>query len=242
MADLGGRSTTANGSVPADYARRISELRRRVENADANERQALQDQLDALITEAANEFNIINPLSAGSGTPSGEDITITTTGDVIVNGNVTPAYNGTLGAFGNVLNDFGRGTLMELHNREAILNEEQLNNLVAGTMQMGQAMRPAIEQGTRSSIQGLQGMLNNIRPQMQNMANETAPQMEQLADQMAPILKEMSENMRGPMEEMRDSLRGPMESLAGNAQRSLGVLNRQLRVQRMIPGNIFGGL
>ena len=46
-------------------------------------------------------------------------------------------YGGTLGAFGNVLHDFGKGTLGVLHNKEAVLNTTQMNNLVSNSMKMG---------------------------------------------------------------------------------------------------------
>ena len=225
MANLGQRQ--GSGSAIAS----IQRLQDQIANATGDERARLQDELDALIQSTADQFNMTNPVVEGSGSGIDSDLEINTSGNVIVNGNIDGANNGTLGAFGNVLHDFGKESLMRVHGREAILNEQQLNNLVQGSMQMGQSMVPS-----------LQGMLNNIRPAIQNMANQNGPQMQNVAQEMAPMMQQMAEQMRGPMEEMANSMRGPMENMAGTMRQQLNVSTRSLRATRAIPGNIFGGL
>ena len=210
----------------------IGNLRDQIAEAEGEEKTRLQEELRNKINQAAEQFGL-NPSGIRIGNDvTAADMTVNAAGDVTVNGNVNQAYGGTLGAFGSVLNDFGRGTLMELHNREAILNEQQLNNLVAGSMQMG----------SQSSVQGLQGMLNNIRPQMQQMADSVAPQMQNMAEQMTPMMQQISESSRQTMQEMANAMKGPLEHLAATSQQSMGIMTKQLRAQRAIPGNIFGGL
>lgn len=212
----------------------IGNLRDQIADAEGEEKTRLQEELRNKINQAAEQFGL-NPSGIRIGNDvTASDMTVNAAGDVTVNGNVNVpgAYSGTLGAFGSVLNDFGKGTLMELHNREAILNEQQLNNLVAGSMQMG----------SQSSVQGLQGMLNNIRPQMQQLADSVAPATQNMAEQMTPMMQQLSESSRQTMQEMANAMKGPLEHLAATSQQSMGIMTKQLRAQRAIPGNIFGGL
>lgn len=153
-----------------------------------------------------------------------------------IDGNAT----GTVGTYGNILQDFGTESLSFLHGREAVLTEAQLTNLTRNLVNFGesQAFRNL---NIRNMTPMLQGMLNNIRPQMQSIASQMAPQMELMAEQMMPMIEQMASQMQGPMREMAEQLRGPMENMAGTMQRQLGVSTKSLRAVQGA-GNLFRGL
>ena len=209
----------------------IANLQSQLENAtDPSEVERLQGELRDAITNALNNnVNLRSPF--GATTPNVDDVTINAT-NAFINGQPVPMNNGTIGAFGSILNDFGKESLAALHGNEAVLNENQLTNLAKGLY----------NSGSQSSIQGLQGIVNTIRPQMQQLSAQMAPQMQSMAEKMTPMMEQLAESSRSTMQEMTNTMRGPLEQLASTSQQSMGIMNKQLRAQRALPGNLFQGI
>jgi len=69
-------------------------------------------------------------------------------------------FNGTMGAYGSVLKDFGSGTVATLHGKEAVLNEPQLNNLVANAYNQGAKQQGNQENNTQTS--GSSNLVNKL--------------------------------------------------------------------------------
>jgi hypothetical protein len=69
-------------------------------------------------------------------------------------------FGGTMGAYGSVLKDFGSGTVATLHGKEAVLNEPQLNNLVANAYNQGAKQQGNQETNTQTS--GSSNLVNKL--------------------------------------------------------------------------------
>ena len=69
-------------------------------------------------------------------------------------------FGGTMGAYGSVLKDFGSGTVATLHGKEAVLNEPQLNNLVANAYNQGAKQQGNQENNTQTS--GSSNLVNKL--------------------------------------------------------------------------------
>jgi hypothetical protein len=81
---------------------------------------------------------------------------------------------GSLGATGKLIEDFGSGTPMMLHGREGVITEQQLTNLAKSAMAMG-SRTPASGSGTAGSGSSAQA------DQMHNLQQEMLKDTEQLA-------------------------------------------------------------
>ena len=69
-------------------------------------------------------------------------------------------FGGTMGAYGSVLKDFGSGTVATLHGKEAVINEPQLNNLVANAYNQGAKQQGNQENNTQTS--GSSNLVNKL--------------------------------------------------------------------------------
>jgi len=70
---------------------------------------------------------------------------------------------GSLGETGKLIEDFGKGTLAQLHGRESVLTEEQLINLASNSMSLGSSMFADV-------FSNLSGQINNALASEQDRA------------------------------------------------------------------------
>lgn len=96
--------------------------------------------------------------------------------------------NGSLGAVGKLIEDFGKGTPMMLHGKEGVITEQQLKNIVGQTMNMG---KKATATAAPQNIMGqFAPMINDMQAQMKSKVAEAQAQM--------PTIESM-QNMFGGM-------------------------------------------
>jgi len=128
--------------------------------------------------------------------------------------------NGTLGAFGSLIKDFGSGTLAELHNDEAVITTAQLENMA----------------------KGMSATIQNVKPQSQStdMSGFT-----QAVNQLTAKIDTLGNTKSGPQDgtkELTDMLNSTMKELSSNSRKQFDVAMKQLKVQKGFGGNVFRGV
>ena len=134
---------------------------------------------------------------------------------------------GSLGAVGSLLEDFGQGTLTELHGREGVITEEQLTNMARG---MNSALSSESARSASSSLSQLLQSLdttfstaleggrgNTVASQLENLSTSFTTSMNNVTanssrnsqdidlSPMISALGEMQSNFRGAIEKMQSS-------------------------------------
>jgi hypothetical protein len=136
--------------------------------------------------------------------------------------------DGTIGAVGNIIRDFGKETNAQLHGREAVLNEKQLTNLALGLFNYGSMSASEMSRDTLNAVTNgyispetitntitasLGGMLNTVR----NNQNRQMPSQLQEIDftGLETEIGRLASQMKQPFEEaLNNTLRMPLEQLA----------------------------
>ena len=142
--------------------------------------------------------------------------------------NVTQGRRGgSLGAVGSLLEDFGQGTLTELHGREGVITEEQLTNMARG---MNSALSSESARSASSSLSQLLQSLdttfstaleggrgNTVASQLENLSTSFTTSMNNVTanssrnsqdidlSPMISALGEMQSNFKGAIEKMQSS-------------------------------------
>ena len=196
---------------------------------------------DARMEQLMNDLNAarrdanLSEVSLDDATVTAENAKFNITGaaELFFDGRTLQLNEGTVGATGNLLHDFGKQSMAILHGREAVLNENQLTNLTQGMYNMGQQMAP-----------NLQGMLNTVQSQARSGNIDVQGITQAMSDAMGrlePAMQNMAKEMRGPMTEMAESLRGPMNQIATDMHKNVNTAVKQLRTTRGM-GDIFRGI
>ncbi len=136
-------------------------------------------------------------------------------------------FGGTMGAFGELLHDFGKETTVDLHGKEAVLNEKQLSGMI-GNMQgmmsegISQAKSSMPSQAELSSaFGGLSSNLENLKSSMPsadtlgnmfgNLQNSLKTELEKAKSAMPT-----QESMRGIINQMQNTMPKIQESVTGS--------------------------
>jgi hypothetical protein len=240
------RDAVAQGDV--DKLGKLKELEAQLEKAEPQDRAAIESQIKALATSISSVgISTNNAVIQANGTTTVIDngtgqakgTTSTSLGSSEAERNSLPKFSsGTVGAFGQLFQDFGKETVAALHGEEMVATKEQMG---AGLKAFATELKP----GLASMGSQLQGQVSNIKPQMQTMASSMAPQMEQLAKSMEAKMPELQQQMMG----FAEQLKGPMENMARNMEEQLTVSkkgvninNKQLKSAKAMVGNVFGGI
>ncbi len=76
-------------------------------------------------------------------------------------------FGGTMGMFNELLHDFGKETTVDLHGKEAVLNEGQLKNLVSSASGAASKGMPDIESTFGNMFGALKGMMPKDAPSIE---------------------------------------------------------------------------
>jgi len=138
--------------------------------------------------------------------------------------------NGTLGVKGNLLQDFGSGTPVMLHGREAVLTETQLANLSEG----------ALNVGARNTVSTLNQRLSKIEDSKSTrMIAEAIMELKEVTS--ATQKTSTSANSQTNLEGKLDQLNSTMNEVAAILHNTHDVSKRQLNTTKSMTGNMLQG-
>jgi len=179
---------------------------------------------------------------------------------------------GSLGATGSLIEDFGKGTLAELHGKEGVITQEQLENMAAGmnnvlsaqSMNANSTIAQMIESLSTTFSTALDGgssanqVENLSRSLTTSMNNVTANASRSLSNidlsPMISALGEMQSGFKGAIDQMQsngsqegfkdiaEQLNSTMGGMAGQLAQGNRVASKQLRSIGGLSGNLFKGL
>jgi hypothetical protein len=130
--------------------------------------------------------------------------------------------DGSFGAMGKLIEDFGSGTEMMLHGKEGVITEKQLQGIVGASKQMGANIErkmssldsmmltggPASQADQEKLIRSMQGTFEKELPKMQK---NFEPMMKQFSSSAQTIGKQMETHMRPMVNSMQGSLKSDLE-------------------------------
>ena len=151
--------------------------------------------------------------------------------------------DGTYGATGDLVKDFGRqGQLAVLHGREAVIPEQQLQQLISTAIQMGSQMLPNVEQDLAASLSGAMGQLQPI-----NIAEQMTSALPAMIEQMTTGTNVSNQGRTAAagqdgMSELFEQLNNSLRDLTTLSSQQVDVSKRQLSTTRGLGTNVFRGL
>lgn len=150
---------------------------------------------------------------------------------------------GTYGKTGQLVQDFGReGQLAVLHGREAVIPEQQLQELITTAIRMGSEMSPRLDQNVASTFAN---MMTQVQP------NNVAQQMGEMLPSMIQELTGTAANRgavapggrsQDPLADMMEQLNTSLRDLTNLSSRQVNVSEKQLKTTRGLGTNVFRGL
>jgi hypothetical protein len=130
---------------------------------------------------------------------------------------------GSLGAVGKLIEDFGKGTPMMLHGKEGVITEKQLNSIVGQTMAAG-----------KKSVAAPQNIMGQFAPMISDMQTQMKSKMVEVQSQMPTIdsMKGMFGGMgvpqSAPPSEAPPAPTGGNNATLNEVVGSLDMLNKQM--------------
>lgn len=152
--------------------------------------------------------------------------------------------DGTYGATGDLVRDFGReGQLAVLHGREAVIPEAQLREIISTAIRIGSESLPQMNE----SVANLFGnLMNNVQPN--DIAQQMTTALPQMMEQMMTGMNVSDEGRAaaaGGQEgftEMFETLNTTLRDLTTLSSRQVNVSERQYKATRGLGTNVFKGL
>lgn len=213
---------------------------------DVNEQQKATTMLGTLLTQAA-ALEKRKPVGGEEGVNNVSNMVINSVGGINFMGAVklgkfatgTPgAEQWSVGLLSSIAKDFGKGTLVELHGKEVVLNEQQILRIDQAIAAMSsQAMM------TSSASSERQGMLNTLRspaitPENKRQGMLTGDTETNESNKLGKMVATETQDM---IKEMIKEMSGPLSSIASDMKTNVNLADKQLRSLKNNTGNLFKG-
>jgi len=140
---------------------------------------------------------------------------------VNVNSEGVSRAEGSLGAVGSLIEDFGKGTPATLHGKEGIITSEQLENMAKGVSGMMQSVQP---------------QSNAANNNMNTAGLEKAIQ--QLSAKIDQLASKQTQSNGG---DIAETLNNSLKELTNMSAKQFDVARKQLKSTKGLSGNVFGG-
>jgi len=127
------------------------------------------------------------------------------------------------GDFNKMFEDFGSGTMMELHGSEMVARPEQLKGIVNKMMSNMQKAAPQMEQS-----------MSNISGQLGSMANNMSSQMSPMASQMA---SQISTTSKATLDDVKGELISLNKHIVELINHNVELVRNSSKTQRTIASN-----
>jgi len=143
--------------------------------------------------------------------------------------------DGSLGATGSLLEDFGSGTPIMAHEKEGVITAEQLEN-------MAKCVTGVVQSMVQSTSVNVSAMQKDIKKQPKVEMPSFAG-LEQAIGGLERAAKQMANNAsQSGGSEIAEMLNTSLQEFNGNARKQFDVAKKQLKAQKGFGGNLFKGL
>lgn len=152
------------------------------------------------------------------------------------------SFNGGTPAFGSLMQDFGKGTLTMLHNKEAVLNEEQIMNLATGVGNMVSAAGPQIAQLTEQLPSAIGSVMQNV--QGDDLGRQLTASFTGLKTAFEKVGTDINGMMNSPqtqdgLQQVAELISNSNDRMAQIAEKGHKIASKQLRSLGGLSGNLM---
>jgi hypothetical protein len=122
-------------------------------------------------------------------------------------------FGGTMGMFNELLHDFGKETTVDLHGKEAVLNEGQLKNLVNSASSAASKGMPDIESTVGNMFGAMKGPMDSMSKGMPDIESTFGNMFGALKGMMPKDAPSIEPPTKGMLNDLQSSLKSELEKV-----------------------------